>query len=217
MAEQGNLYQKLIVTAKELLDRGEVLPGTIHELAHIAEVDPDAAQHCFASMEDLDEGLLYHAVVLLNDSLRKGMIGSASRRPDMQLRSLARSYSEWASDNPTLFRLLTQGLNGTFADDSALHRFTLSMRDLFERKFHEMCDLGILDPKTDVPKLILMLHCLVRGGNIVIIERATDPWLQQDERAAAMMAADIFDDFLDCVMSAHAPRAKIMATETTMN
>lgn len=209
MPDQGNIYQKLIFAAKGLLDRGEDFPSDMRDVAALACVDADAAQLCFPTMEDLHEGLLYHAVVLLNDAMRKGMVNAVSKRPDMQLRSLARSYSDWASDNPALFRLLIQGLNGAVPDDSALYRFTMSMRDLFLRKFQEMCDLGMLDPKTDLPRLILVLHCLVRGGNMVLMDGNTDPWLRQDARASGLMVADIFNDFMDCIMAAHAPRARL--------
>lgn len=214
MADQGNLYQKLIMAAQDRLDRAQPLPDTLEDLARQADLDPAEAIRCFANMEELREGLLYHSVVLLNDALRRGMVGAASRRPDRQLRSLAHSYSEWASANPTLFRLLNEGLNAPMTEDSALYRFTMSMRDLFERKFQEMCDLQILDPKTDLRRLILMLHCLVRGGNSVIVEQATDPWLGERERLSPTIAAEIFDDFLDCVIATHAPRARLAISET---
>lgn len=208
MPDQGNLYQKLILTAKSALDAGRGLPDSISALAALAEVKEQDALTCFKSIDDLRHGLVYHSVVLLNDALRRGMINAPTERPDEQLRSLARSYGEWGEANPSLFRLLVDGLNSPFPDDGVLHRFTMSMRDLFQRKLNEMRDIGLLAQDTDIARLILMLHCFAKGANIVLLTRGSDPWLREDQLTRPYVAADIFDDFLDCVLETNAPKPK---------
>lgn len=208
MADQGNLYQKLISAAKTALDQGHKMPATLSDLAVLAEVDEADVRSSFKSIDELHDGLIYQSVVLLNDALRRGLIGAGSQSPDAQLRSLARSYGEWAQNNPSLFALMVQGLNDPFQDDSALFRFTMSMRDLFSRKLQEMCDLGMLKKDTNIDGIILMLHCLVKGANVMFVARASDPWLRGETREITNMAGDIFDDFMDCVLAGHAPQSK---------
>ncbi|WP_134681375.1 TetR/AcrR family transcriptional regulator [Paracoccus ravus] len=204
------MYQQLIIAAQNLLVSQGRMPGSLAELAHLAEVSEEDVLQNFDSLAALREGLIYQGVALLNDRLKRGVLDADSTNPDVQLRALARSYAEWADENPALFQLLAQGLNMPLVPGSTLFRFTISMRDLFERKLKEMLGDGLLRPETDIAAIMLLLHCLVRGANDVITLRPHDPWLQGDPRPSPAIAGELFDYFLDSMLAANAPIAEAM-------
>ncbi|MTH35222.1 hypothetical protein GL279_11470 [Paracoccus limosus] len=207
MSDPGNLYQNLIKTAKTAVEKQGALPSSLDDLAALAGVAPQEVRACFATLDDLREGVIYDSVMLLNDALRQGIIESDPHSPDAQLRSLARSYGDWAYRHPRLFAMLVDGLMGDLPTDSTLYRFTISIRQLFERKLHEMIDIGMLDKTADIDRIILFLHCLIRGANVVFVGRGTDPWTKDDERPGANLAEDVFDQFLDGIIAQHGPKA----------
>lgn len=177
----------------------------------MAQVNTKDVRQSFHSLDELRDGMIYDGVILLNDALRQGIIESDPHSPDAQLRSLARSYGDWAQENPALFRLLIEGLAGDLPHDSTLYRFTLSIRDLFERKLNEMKTLGLLSPETDIARVMLLLHCMIRGANLIFIGRSTDPWVQHDTRSTGNLAESVFDEFMNGVLAAHKPRVAVHA------
>lgn len=211
MQDRGNLYQKLIQAAKLALQSQGTLPKSLDDLAKMAQVDPTNVRDNFHSLAELHDGLIYDGVTLLNDALRQGIIESDPHSPEAQLRSLARSYGDWAQSNPALFKLLIEGLAGDLAHDSTLYRFTISIRELFERKLNEMKTLGVLEADTDIDRLMLVLHCLIRGANLIFIGRRTDPWVQHDTRSSGNLAEAVFDEFMNGVIAAHGPRVSAHA------
>lgn len=206
MSDLGNRYQHLIRTAKACLVERGALPDSLDSLADLAGLDIQGVSASFKSVEELREGLIYDSVVLLNDALRQGIIDSDPKSPDAQLRSLARSYGDWAEQNPAQFAMLAEGLAAEIEPDTALYRFTLSIRDLFKRKLQEMIDLGILAEGTDIDRIVLLLHCVIRGGNSVFIGRATDLWMKGDTRSHGSVARDVFDQVMDGVIALHGKR-----------
>ncbi|WP_423206749.1 hypothetical protein E2974_17295 [Paracoccus yeei] len=205
MASQGNLYQTLVMAAKEHLDRTGRLPDSVAALASLAKVDLKDAQQIFTSPQAIYDGLIYQGVILLNDALREGVLETDSQDPVSQLRALAEGYGEWAERNPALFRLLSEGLNQPMAEDGTLHRYTLSMRELFLRKLTEMRDLGILAKDTDLNDLLLVLHALVKGANTLFTTRSFDPWLHGDSRSSRLLTRIVFDEFINGILRSHAP------------
>lgn len=203
MSDPGNRYQNLIRTAKACLAERGALPDSLDSLAQMAGVDIQHVRANFKTVEALREGLIYDSVILLNDALRQGIIDSDPKSPDAQLRSLARSYGEWAHHNPAQFALLAEGLAGDIPPDSALYRFTLSIRDLFKRKLNEMIDVGILAEGTDIDRIVLLLHCVIRGANSIIVRRASDLWIPDDRRSNGSLAQDVFEQFIDGVIALH--------------
>ncbi|RCW88823.1 hypothetical protein [Paracoccus lutimaris] len=197
MPHRGNAYQSIIFAAQQALDETGELPRTNAALAALSGLDEAQVSNIFRTKADIYEGLLYQATTLLNDALRQGVIDSATDDPVKQMLSIGRSYLSWADHNPVLFRLIANGLNGEIRPDSTLHRFTISMRDLYRRKLTEMQRLGILSPDTDIELAMLTLHCLVKGGNMMFLTRATDPWFSDDSRPTAEIAERIFIEFLD--------------------
>ena len=138
-------------------------------------------------------------------ALREGVLETDSQDPVSQLRALAEGYGEWAERNPALFRLLSEGLNQPKAEDGTLHRYTLSMRELFLRKLTEMRDLGILAKDTDLNDLLLVLHALVKGANTLFTTRSFDPWLHGDSRSSRLLTRIVFDEFINGILRSHAP------------
>jgi len=216
MTDRGNIYQKLILIAKDKLDEQGALPRSLAELAALADIEEAEVQNNFTSIDDLREGLFYQAVVLLNDELRRGVLDAGIESPDAQLRSLARSYAKWADGNPALFRLLIEGLNGPVEPDSTLYRFTISMRDLIARKLNEMRDLGQLRKDTDIPAILILLHCLIKGAGSILASRDRDPWIKEDPRPTQQIAWEMFDYCLDSVLASNAPEADDDAAELEM-
>lgn len=45
----------------------------------------------------------------------------------------------------------------------------------------------------------MMLHCLVKGGNMMFLTRDTDPWYQGETRSTRDLAESIFQEFLDSI------------------
>ncbi|AWX94119.1 hypothetical protein DPM13_17550 [Paracoccus mutanolyticus] len=204
MASQGNLYQTLVMAAKEHLDRTGRLPDSVAALASLAKVDLKDAQQIFASPQAIYDGLIYQGVILLNDALREGVLETDSQDPVSQLRALAEGYGEWAERNPALFRLLSEGLNQPMAEDGTLHRYTLSMRELFLRKLTEMRDLA--SGQGHGPEdLLLVLHALVKGANTLFTTRSFDPWLHGDSRSSRLLTRIVFDEFINGILRSHAP------------
>ena len=197
MPHRGNVYQSVIFAAQQSLDATGELPTTPSALAAQSGLDETQISSIFRTTADIYEGLLYHATTLLNDALRQGVIDAATDDPVRQMLSIGRSYLAWAEHNPALFRLIANGLNKEIPPDSTLHRFTISMRDLYRRKLTEMQRLGILSPETDIELTMLTLHCLVKGGNMMFLTRGTDPWFADDPRSTAEIAERIFVEFLD--------------------
>jgi|GEM_PF-1512030 len=216
MTDRGNIYQKLILIAKDKLDEQGTLPRSLAELAALADIEEAEVQNNFTSIDDLREGLFYQAVVLLNDELRRGVLDAGIESPDAQLRSLARSYAKWADGNPALFRLLVEGLNGPVEPDSTLYRFTISMRDLIARKLNEMRDLGQLRKDTDIPAILILLHCLIKGAGSVLASRDRDPWIKEDPRPTQQIAWEMFDYCLDSLLASNAPAPDSDAAELEM-
>ncbi|KRW97608.1 hypothetical protein [Paracoccus sp. MKU1] len=208
MEGRGNIYQSLIFAAQEYLEETGHLPSDPGELARYTEASEDDILSMFGSTDKLHEGLIYHAVTLLNDALRQGVIDAHTSDPIEQMHSIGHSYLNWAEKNPTLFRLLVNGLNGPIKPDSALHRYTSSMRDLYHRKLTEAQRLGILAEDTDIELSIMMLHCLVKGGNMMFLTRSTDPWFDGDTRSTRELAERIFAEFMGNLVRANAPAAK---------
>lgn len=206
MESRGNVYQNLIFAAQEYLDRTGELPTDRAELAQITGATEDEIGNLFSSAEELREGVIYHAVTLLNDALRQGAIASCTSDPIAQLYAIGYSYLGWAESNPGLFRLLVTGLNGPIQPDSTLHRYTRSMRDLYHRKLVEARRLGILAQDTDIEVAMMMLHCIVKGGNMMLLTRATDPWFADDTRSTVELAKSIFSQFMDNMVRGNAPR-----------
>lgn len=207
MEGRGTIYQGLIFAAQEYLEDKGHLPQDPAELAALAQVDAGEIRGMFGSAEDLREGLVYHAVTLLNDALRQGVIDAGTDDPIAQMHSIAHSYLGWAEANPTLFRLLVNGLCGPINPDGTLHRFTRSMRDLYHRKLSEAQRLGILSADTDIELSTMMLHCLVKGGNMMFLTRNTDPWFDGDPRPTRELAEQIFAEFMANLVRANAPAA----------
>lgn len=197
MPHRGNVYQSVIFAAQQSLDATGELPTTPSALAALSGLDETQITSVFRTTADIYEGLLYHATTLLNDALRQGVIDAATDDPVKQMLSIGRSYLAWADKNPALFKLIANGLNGEIRPDSTLHRFTISMRDLYRRKLTEMQRLGILLPGTDIELAMLTLHCLVKGGNMMFLTRRTDPWFADDPRSTAEIAERIFVEFID--------------------
>lgn len=205
MASHGNLYQTLVMAAKDHLDRTGSTPDSVGQVAALAQIDQADAEQIFATPQAIHDGLIYHGVTLLNDALREGVLESDSQNPVAQLRSLAEGYGEWAERNPALFRLLVEGLNQPMAEDGTLLRYTLSMRELFLRKLAEMRELGILAKDTNLNDIVLVLHALVKGANTLFTTRSFDPWLQNDSRSGRLLTRMIFDEFINGILRAHAP------------
>lgn len=182
------------------------MPTDRAEFAQFAGTSEAEIGNLFGSTEELREGVMYHAVTLLNDALRAGAVGSSTSDPITQLHAIADSYLAWAENNPGLFRLLVTGLNGPIEPDSALHRYTSSMRDLYHRKLVEAKRLGILSEHTDIEVATMMLHCIVKGGNMMFLTRATDPWFAGDSRSTVDLAKSIFSQFMDNMVRANAPQ-----------
>lgn len=196
MESRGNVYQNLIFAAQKTLDETGELPPRPCDLAAATGVSKDDIRKIFASTEALYEGLLYHAVTLLNDAVRQSVINENTPDPLRQLRAIGHGYLTWAAQNPALFRLIVNGLNGQIKPDSTLYRFTVSMRDLYRRKLSEMQRLGQLAPEADIEIATMMLHCLVKGGNMMFLTRDTDPWFEDDRRSTAELAEKILSEFL---------------------
>lgn len=205
MEGRGNIYQGLIFAAQDYLEGNGRLPDDPAELAGYGKASAQEIRNIFQSREDLCEGLVYHAVTLLNDALREGVIGANTSDPIEQLHSIAHSYLAWAEANPTLFKLLVDGLCGPIRPDSALHRYTSSMRDLYHRKLTEAQQLGILSEDADIELSTMMLHCLVKGGNMMFLTRSTDPWFDGDARSTRDLAESIFAEFMRNLLRANAP------------
>lgn len=201
----GNLYQTVIFAVQKFLDETGRLPSDLAELALTAGIDEAEIRVMFTSTGALHEGLIYHAVTLMNDALREGVIATATNDPIAQLHSIAHSYVIWAHENPALFRLLVTALNGPIQPDSTLHRHTSSMRNLYRRKLTEAQTLGILSRDTDIDITTMMLHCLVRGGNMMFLTRATDPWFADDPRSTAELVEKIFVEFMRNLVRANRP------------
>ena len=197
MPGEGNLYQTLIEAALARLEATGSMPATLAELAELAEVPLEDVSGIFGSLQNLREGLIYQGIALLNDSLRQGVVHSGSVKPDAQLRSLARSYAIWASHNPALFRVIVDGLNRPMAEGSTLYRFTMSMRDLFERKLREMRDLGLIRHEADLAPILLVILCVVKGANVLLLNRKTEPWLSDDPRPVVQIADEMFGYLID--------------------
>lgn len=207
MSDGGNLYQRLVLLALAKLEADGTLPSSIAELAQSADITTEVARSIFATPEALREGLIYHGVILLNDELRRGVVASGSDSPDDQLRCLARSYSEWAGRNSALFRLFVEGLSQPMSENSTLYRFSMSMRDLFERKLNEMREIGLMRADTDLAPIMLVIHCVMKGANAIFMTREHDPWIKDDPRSTPRMATEMFDYFIDCMIVVNAPRA----------
>ncbi|MDS9468263.1 hypothetical protein RGQ15_11865 [Paracoccus sp. MBLB3053] len=201
MPERGNIYQKLILAAQATLDATGALPDSLEDLAELSDLDVETVSQVFTSVDELRDGLIYQGVALLNDELRRGVIESGSDSPERQLRSLGRSYALWAEANPGLFRLIVEGLNQPIDEDSTLCRFTMAMRDLFERKLHEMRDRGLLPRETDIAPIMMVIHCIVRGANAIFLTRAFDPWTVNDPRPTSQIVCEMFDFFLDNLLA----------------
>ncbi|QRZ14053.1 hypothetical protein JWJ88_05195 [Paracoccus methylovorus] len=207
MEGRGNIYQSLIFAAQKHLEETGSLPADPAELARRTEATEAEIHSMFRSTEELHEALIYHTVTLLNDALREGVIKANASDPIEQMHSIAHSYLDWAERNPTLFRLMVEGLNGPIKPDSALHRYTSSMRDLYHRKLTEAQRLGILAEDTDIELTIMMLHCLVKGGNMMFLTRSTDPWFDGDTRSTRELSERIFAEFMGNLVRANAVAA----------
>lgn len=205
MEGRGNVYQNLIFAAQKALEETGELPVTPDALAQSSGISEKDIRSTFETAEDLHEGLLYQAVVLLNDAVRQSVINANTPDPLQQLRAIGDGYLTWAEQNPALFRLVVNGLNGEIKPDSTLHRFTVSIRDLYHRKFSEMQRLGQLAPDTDIEIMTMMLHCLTKGGNMMFLTRDTDPWFEGDSRSTVVLAEKIFDEFLRNIVTANQP------------
>ncbi|ABL72092.1 hypothetical protein OC539_00660 [Paracoccus denitrificans] len=208
MEGRGNIYQSVIFAAQKHLEETGRLPSDPGELARYVEANEDEISSMFSSTEELHEGLVYHAVTLLNDALRQGVIAANTSDPIEQMHSIAHSYLDWAESNPTLFRFLVDGLNGPIRPGGTLHRYASSMRDLYHRKLTEAQRLGILSEDTDIDISTMMLHCLVKGGNMMFLTRSTDPWFDGDTRSTRELAERIFAKFMDNLVRANTPTAK---------
>ena len=208
MEGQGNIYQNLIFAAQDYLGKADRLPADLSDFAKVANMAEDDIRNLFSSVDELHEGLIYHAVTLLNDALRQGAIAANTVDPIEQLYAIADSYLAWAEQNPVLFRLLVTGLNGPINPDSTLHRYTSSMRDLYRRKLVEAQRIGILSEDTDIEVATMALHCIVKGGNMMFLTRSTDPWFDGDSRSTVELSKRIFAQFIDNMLRANAPRDK---------
>ncbi|MFC3528341.1 hypothetical protein ACFOMH_09140 [Paracoccus mangrovi] len=205
MESRGNVYQNLIFAAQKALDETGELPSIPAQLSQLSGIDETDIGNIFRSDRQLHEALLYHAVTLLNDAVRQSVINANSSDPLKQLRAIGHGYLCWAENNPTLFRLVVDGLNGEITPESTLYRFTVSMRDLYRRKLTEMQRLGILSADTDIEISTMMLHCLVKGGNMMFLTRNTDPWFEHDDRSTIALAENIFTEFLRNLVRANRP------------
>ncbi|WP_374425406.1 hypothetical protein [Paracoccus sp. (in: a-proteobacteria)] len=205
MESWGNVYQNLIFAAQKALDETGELPSIPAQLSQLSGIDETDIGNIFRSDRQLHEALLYHAVTLLNDAVRQSVINANSSDPLKQLRAIGHGYLCWAENNPTLFRLVVDGLNGEITPESTLYRFTVSMRDLYRRKLTEMQRLGILSADTDIEISTMMLHCLVKGGNMMFLTRNTDPWFEHDDRSTIALAENIFTEFLRNLVRANRP------------
>lgn len=205
MESRGNVYQNLIFAAQKALDETGELPSIPAQLSQLSGIDETDIGNIFRSDRQLHEALLYHAVTLLNDAVRQSVINANSSDPLKQLRAIGYGYLCWAENNPTLFRLVVDGLNGEITPESTLYRFTVSMRDLYRRKLTEMQRLGILSADTDIEISTMMLHCLVKGGNMMFLTRNTDPWFEHDDRSTIALAENIFTEFLRNLVRANRP------------
>ena len=205
MESRGNVYQNLIFAAQKALDETGELPSIPAQLSQLSGIDETDIGNIFRSDRQLHEALLYHAVTLLNDAVRQSVINANSSDPLKQLRAIGHGYLCWAENNPTLFRLVVDGLNGEITPESTLYRFTVSMRDLYRRKLTEMQRLGILSADTDIEISTMMLHCLVKGGNMMFLTRNTDPWFEHDDPSTIALAENIFTEFLRNLVRANRP------------
>ncbi|SFA43719.1 DNA-binding transcriptional regulator, AcrR family [Paracoccus halophilus] len=207
MEGRGNVYQNLIFAAQKVLEETGKLPATPQALAEASGVGEEDVENIFGSTDELLEGLLYHSVTLLNDAVRQGVIDADTADPLEQMRAIGHAYLTWADRNPSLFRLVVTGLNGEVKPDSTLYRFTTSMRDLYHRKLAEMQRLGKLSATADIEICVMMLHCLVKGGNMMFLTRDTDPWFADDSRPTPVLAELIFSEFLKNLAGARNPEA----------
>lgn len=208
MESRGNIYQNLISAAQEHVAATGQLPADLAEFAKISGIAEPEIRGLFSSPEELHEGLIYQALTLLNDALRIGAVSSCTNDPIVQLLAIADSYLGWAERNPALFRILVTSLNGPIKSGSTLYRFTRSMRDLYHRKLVEAQRIGILSEDTDIEVMTMMLHCIVKGGNMIFLTRATDPWFDGDSRSTVELSKRIFAQFIENMLRANAPRDK---------
>lgn len=205
MTERGNIYQSLIATGQQSLKENGALPSSLAQLSQSSGIAEKDVRDNFASIDDLRDGLIYQGIVLLNDALRMATVSSDPKDPVAQLRALAKSYGLWAESNPDLFHLIVTQLNGPVPKCTPLYRFSISMRDLFERKFAEMKQIGILDPNADLGPVMRMLHCLLKGTNTILTSHDKDPWFDGEQSPASTMIESVFNEFMRSVIAVHKP------------
>lgn len=206
MTNLGNNYQKLISTAQRILVENGSLPSWPDELASFSGLSETDVTANFSSAVDLKNGLIYQGIALLNDAISRGLMGADIDNPVEQLNNMARSYAVWASENTALFELISRGLNEQLEPDSDLYRFTVSMRDLIQRKLHQMQMMDILSQDAKLDQIVLALHCMIKGTNNLFITSYTDPWLQDSRETLTMLAPDMFAEFLRWIITANAPQ-----------
>ncbi|GLK65455.1 hypothetical protein F8A10_04790 [Paracoccus kondratievae] len=205
MERPGNLYQKLIFAAQSFLEETGRMPADAGELARHIDMDEGEILEVFPSVQDLHEGLVYHAVTLLNDRQNRDLADANITDPIEQLNCFLQSYLDWADENPVFFEVMARGLSSPIKPDGTLQRYTLSMRDLCLRKLREAQQLGILSADLDIETAVMMMHYLVKGTNMVFATRSIDPWLKCDPRPFRELSGHIFSEFMRYMTQANAP------------
>lgn len=205
MQAQGNAYQEMIAAGLRWLETRKGPPSDIAEVAQTAGISPEDAREAFADVAALRIALLDHAVILLSDQLRAGVVAADPTDPGIQLLALSDTYFQWGARNLPLFQLMGRALlDPSLAVGSNLDLYRGSIAVLVRKKLLEGQSLGMIDQSVDIEILMANTHSILLGASAMLVNCRADLWYRGEISDLEALARRMMTTYFHQIFTTHA-------------
>ncbi|MDB2551839.1 TetR/AcrR family transcriptional regulator [Paracoccus sp. (in: a-proteobacteria)] len=170
IADGTSLHGRSIRAALDLLEESQSRRPTMAEIAKLVGVPAKDLHRIFPDDRSVLVAAAEQALVWLIDSSVKAVVQVDPDDSVAQFIALGETYIDWASANPSQFRLLQDERVLNAKATPQLSRYIDSMVDLMIRTLERARDAGRLKPDENIPLMALSSHAFVIGLGRMIVE-----------------------------------------------
>lgn len=193
----GNLTQALVEAAVQLIDEVGVESLSVREVAKRAGVSPGAPFRHFESKTALLTAVAEQAMERFALAVRSALSGMPSSDPIGMLRAMGRAYLDWATENPTHFRIISSRHLIDFAGSQRLVGTNAELKQIMTECFEEAQRRGLLREGIDLEPTLLACRAHVYGLARMWCDGHLEDWTgKASSRQTLIDALDLFIDGL---------------------
>ena len=191
MAPSASTVDRMVNAAVKHLNDCRITNVDVAEIARLAGVDPETAQHIFPDDDALDEAIGSFGIMKLSDAMNRALIPIPSGDDRAALIALGRAYVRFALDNRELSYVLNVRLIQSDRTNSVIRRYDAGFVPLVRRFLGESSD--------NPSRRGTMARAFLFGLTDLAVHGHLDLWKMKDTSFDEEIDASI-DDFVNLLM-----------------